>query len=138
MRKAAIIIYTDVAVLSGRTSKTIAAPGNRDGASHSIPIRRWAMKKVAVLVVVFLVFAVAGAVFAAEMSGVVKAVDAAKGTITLSSGTVDVPFDCEQPMIANVKVGDKVKVEYTEKEGKKVATKITAEKAPMKNAPVGC
>jgi hypothetical protein len=96
------------------------------------------MKKVAVLVVVFLVFAVAGAVFATEMSGVVKTVDAAKGTITLSSGTVDVPFDCEQPMIANVKVGDMVKVEYTEKEGKKVATKITAEKTPMKNAPVGC
>jgi hypothetical protein len=104
-------------------------------------MRRWAMKKAAaVLVVAFLVFAVAVTVFAAEMSGTVKAIDATKGTITLSSGMVDVPFDCEEPMIAGVKVGDMVKVEYTEKNGKKVATKIMAEKemAPMKKPPMGC
>jgi YbbR domain-containing protein len=90
-------------------------------------MRRWAMKKAAVLFA-FLVFAVAGTVFAAEMSGTVKAVDATKGTITLSSGMVDVPFDCEEPMIAGVKVVDMVKVEYMDKNGKKVATKIMAER----------
>jgi ABC-type molybdate transport system substrate-binding protein len=94
-------------------------------------------KAVAVLVVVFLVLGVAGAVLAAEMSGAVKAVDTTKGVLTLTSGSLEVPFDCEQPMMANVKVGDKVTVEYTEKDGKKVATKISAEKAAPKPQ-VGC
>ena len=93
---------------------------------------------VSVLIVALLVFAVAGAAFAAEMSGEVKAVDAGKGMLKLSTGSMEVPFDCETgSMIMNIKVGDKVTVEYTEKNGKKVATKVTAEKAKPKAA-VGC
>ena len=93
---------------------------------------------VSVLVVVFLVFAAVGAVVAAEMSGEVKAVDAAKGVLKLSSGTMEVPFDCEKgSIISDVKVGEKVTVEYTEKGGKKVATKVSPMKAKSK-APVGC
>jgi hypothetical protein len=91
---------------------------------------------VSVLMVVFLVFVVAGAALAAEMSGEVKAVDAAKGVLKLSSGSKEAAFDCETgSVIKDVKVGDKVTVEYTEKDGKKMVTKVSAQKA---KAPVGC
>ena len=97
------------------------------------------MKRVmSLFLVVFLVLAFASVVLAAEMSGVVTAVDAAKGTLTLKSGMVDVGFDCESgvsPMIKDLKVGDQVTVQYKEEGGKKKAEKIT----PMKKkAPVGC
>ncbi len=93
---------------------------------------------VSVLMVMFLVFAVAGAALAAEMSGEVKAVDAAKGMLKLSSGTMETAFDCETgSVVKDVKVGEKVTVEYTEKGGKKMATKVTPMKAKPKAA-VGC
>ncbi len=95
-------------------------------------------RAVSVLMVVFLVFGFAGAVLAAEMSGEVKAVDAAKGMIKLSSGSMETAFDCETgSVVKDVKVGDKVTVEYTEKGGKKMATKVTPMKAKPKAA-VGC
>ncbi len=91
-----------------------------------------------VLMVMFLVFAVAGAALAAEMSGEVKAVDAAKGTLKLSSGTMETAFDCETgSVVKDVKVGDKVTVEYMEHGGKKMATKVSPMKAKPKAA-VGC
>lgn len=62
-----------------------------------------------------------------EMSGDVTAVDAAKGTLTLKSGSVEAGFDCETgSMIKDVKVGDKVTVQYKEEGGKKKATKVWA------------
>lgn len=62
-----------------------------------------------------------------EMSGEVTAVDAAKGTLTLKSGSVEAGFDCETgSMIKDVKVGDKVTVQYKEEGGKKKATKVWA------------
>src|SRR5262245_51557357 len=93
-------------------------------------------KRAAVVVLITLVLTVlAGAAFAAEMSGEVTAVDAAKGTLTLKSGSVDVGFDCETgSMVKDVKVGDKVTVQYKEEGGKKKATKVS----PMKKAAVGC
>jgi hypothetical protein len=95
-------------------------------------------KAVSVLMIVLMVVAFAGLAMAAEMSGTVKSVDAAKGMLMLSSGNMDVPVDCETgSMIKDVKVGDKVMVEYTEKGGKKVATKVTVEQAKPKAA-VGC
>ncbi|HXX82225.1 MAG TPA: hypothetical protein VEI46_11795 [Thermodesulfovibrionales bacterium] len=89
--------------------------------------------------VVFVLLAFVGVALAAEMSGEVTAVDAAKGTLTLKSGTVDVGFDCEtgaSSLIKGVKVGDQVTVQYKEEGGKKKAEKVT----PMmkKKAPVGC
>lgn len=91
-----------------------------------------------IVMAVFLVFSVAGAALAAEMSGEVKAVDAAKGVLTLSSGAIETAFDCETgSVIKDVKVGDKVTVQYTEKGGKKLATKVTPQKAKPKAA-VGC
>src|SRR5574342_199920 len=62
-----------------------------------------------------------------EMSGQVTAVDAAKGTLTLKSGSVEAGFDCETgSLIKDVKVGDKVTVQYKEEGGKKKATKVWA------------
>lgn len=78
---------------------------------------------------------VAGAAFALEMSGTVSAVNAEKGMLTVKDEKVDVGFDCEiGSMIKDVKVGDKVTVQYEESGGKKKATKVT----PMKKAAVGC
>ena len=83
---------------------------------------------------VLLVFA--GVALAAEMSGEVTAVDAAKGSLTLKSGTVSAGFDCETgSLIKDVKVGDKVTVQYKEEGGKKITTKVTPVK---KEAHTGC
>ena len=88
------------------------------------------------VLVVFVLLAFVGVALAMEISGEVTAVDAAKGTLMLKSGTVDAGFDCETgSLIKDVKVGDKVTVEYKEEGGKKKATKVT----PMKKkAAVGC
>jgi hypothetical protein len=88
------------------------------------------------VLVVFVLFTFVGLALALEMSGEVTAVDAAKGTLSLKSGAVDAGFDCEAgSLIKDVKVGDKVAVEYKEEGGKKKATKVT----PMKKkAAVGC
>lgn len=93
-------------------------------------------KRASVFVLITLVLTVfVGAAIAAEMSGEVTAVDAAKGTLTLKSGSVNVGFDCETgSLVKDVKVGDKVTVQYTEEGGKKKATKV----GPMKKAAVGC
>ena len=82
-----------------------------------------------VLVVAFMLLAFVGMAVAKEISGEVTAVDTAKGTLTLKSGTVEAPFDCENgSLIKDVKVGDHVTVEYKEEGGKKIATKITQKK----------
>ncbi len=82
-----------------------------------------------VLLVGFVLLVFAGAALAKEMSGEVTAVDAAKGTLVLKSGAVEAGFDCETgSLIKDVKVGDKVTVEYKEQGGKKIVTKVS----PMK------
>jgi hypothetical protein len=76
---------------------------------------------------VFVLFVVAGVALAVEkeMSGEVTAVDVAKGTLTLKSGTVEAGFDCETgSLIKDVKVGDKITVQYKEEGGKKKAIKL--------------
>lgn len=86
--------------------------------------------------IVFVLLTFVGVAVAADLSGEVTAVNAAKGTLTLKSGTVEAGFDCETgSLIKDVKVGDQVTVQYKEEGGKKIATKVT----PMKKkAPVGC
>ena len=86
--------------------------------------------------IVFVLLTFVGVALAAELSGEVTAVNAAKGTLTLKSGSVDAGFDCETgSLIKDVKVGDQVTVQYKEEGGKKKATKVT----PMKKKPsVGC
>jgi len=95
------------------------------------------MKKrgVVLVLVAMILMVVAGAAFAAEMSGTVSSMDAAKGTLTIKNEKVDVGFDCEVgSLMKDVKVGDMVTVEYNEAKGMKKATKIT----PKKKAAVGC
>jgi len=78
---------------------------------------------------VFVLLVVAGVALAVEkeMSGEVTAVDVAKGTLTLKSGTVEAGFDCETgSLIKDVKVGDKITVQYKEEGGKKKAIKLWA------------
>ena len=95
------------------------------------------MKKrgVILVLVAVILMVVAGAAFAAEMSGTVSSMDAAKGTLTIKNEKVDVGFDCEVgSLMKDVKVGDMVTVQYNEVKGMKKATKIT----PKKKAAVGC
>ena len=89
-----------------------------------------------VVLVVFVLFTFVGVALAMEMSGEVTAVDAAKSTLTLKSGTLEASIDCETgSIVKDVKVGDKVTVEYKEEGGKKKATKVM----PMRHkATVGC
>jgi hypothetical protein len=95
-------------------------------------------KKAVVLIFIVALLAAAGAAYAMEMSGTVSAVDAAKNTFTMKGEKIDAAFDCETgTILKDVKVGDKVTVQYDEVGGKKKAKKIS----PMthtKKAPVGC
>ena len=95
-------------------------------------------RAMSLFLIVFVLLTFVGVALAVEkeMSGQVTAVDAAKGTLTLKSGAVEVGYDCETgSLIKDVKVGDQVTVQYKEEGGKKKATKVT----PMnKKPPVGC
>jgi hypothetical protein len=85
-------------------------------------------------VISFVLLTFVGTAVAKEMSGKVIAVDAAKGTLSLKSGTVEVPFDCETgSLIKDVKVGDEVTVKYKIQDGKKIATKVTPKKKKAKD-----
>ncbi len=89
---------------------------------------------VVLIAVVLLTFV--GTALAEEMSGEVTAVDTAKSTLTLKSGSVTAGFDCEiGSLIKDVKVGDKITVQYKEADGKKIATKVTPVKRQVS---VGC
>jgi Cu/Ag efflux protein CusF len=91
---------------------------------------------VSLFLIVFVLLIFVGAALAAEMSGEVTAVDAAKGTLTLKTGTLEAGFDCEAgSLIKDVKVGDQVTVQYKEEGGKKTVTKVTPMKAKTH---VGC
>jgi hypothetical protein len=91
-------------------------------------------RAMSLFLIAFVLLTFVGVALAAEMSGEVTAVDAAKGTLTLKSGTVEAGFDCETgSLIKDVKVGDHVTVQYKEEGGKKIATKVT----PMKKRTTG-
>jgi hypothetical protein len=87
------------------------------------------------LLIAFLLLTFVGTAVAKQISGEVTAVDLEKGTLTLKSGTVEAPFDCEKgSLIKDVKVGDHVVVKYKESGGKKIVTKVTPMKMKKKNA----
>jgi len=90
------------------------------------------MKRLSIVLLVgFVLLALAGAAFAMEMSGEVTAVDAAKGTLSLKSGNLVAGYDCETgSLLKDVKVGNKVTVVYKEEGGKKVVTKVSKIKPP--------
>jgi hypothetical protein len=59
--------------------------------------------------------------------GEVTAVDAKAGTVTVSRG--EKSFTADEKVLSGVKVGDKVSVKFTEKDGKLTATAIKPAKA---------
>jgi Cu/Ag efflux protein CusF len=66
--------------------------------------------------------------------GEVTAVDAKAGTVTVSRG--EKTFTADEKLLSEVKVGDKVSVKFTEKEGKLTATSIKPAKAHHKKKEV--
>ncbi len=86
-------------------------------------------------VIAFVMLTFIGTAVAKQMSDEVIAVDLTRGTLTLKSGSVEAPFDCETGSLAkDVKAGDHVTVKYKEKDGKKTATKVTPMKMKKKTA----
>jgi microtubule-associated protein 1 len=63
-----------------------------------------------------------------QLTGEVKAFDAKAATITVK-GKKEMTFTADEKMLKDVKVGDKIVVTYTEKDGKATATGIKAAKA---------
>lgn len=59
--------------------------------------------------------------------GEVTAVDAKAGTVTISRG--EKTFAADEKLLTDVKVGDKVSVKFTKKDGKLTATSIKPAKA---------
>jgi hypothetical protein len=81
------------------------------------------------LLIAFALLTFVGVALAKEMSGEVTGVNVEKGTLKLKGEKLEAGFDCEEgSLIKNVKVGDQVTVEYKEKDGKKIVTKITPKK----------
>jgi hypothetical protein len=62
-----------------------------------------------------------------QLSGEVKAVDAKAATVTVK-GKKEMTFTADEKMLKDVKIGDKIVVTYTEKDGKATATGIKAAK----------
>jgi Cu/Ag efflux protein CusF len=71
-------------------------------------------------------------------TGEVKSVDAKAATLTVKVKDKDVDLSAQsksaKSALGKVKVGDMVKVSYTEKDGKMTATSITPVKAPEKKS----
>ena len=66
-----------------------------------------------------------------QLTGEVKAVDAAAATVTIK-GKKEMTFSADEKMLKDVKVGDKIVVTYTESDGKATAAGIKDAKAPKK------
>ena len=100
-------------------------------------------KALRVLVVAFVTVAFAGVSFAAEKAkttkatGEVTSVDAKAGTLTVKAKDKDLKLTADtkaKGALGKVKVGDMVKVTYTEKEGKMIASSIAGVKGTAKKA----
>ena len=62
-----------------------------------------------------------------HFQGEVKAIDAKAGTVTVSRG--DKTFTADEKLLSGVKVGDKISVKFTEKDGQLTAVGIKPAKA---------
>lgn len=77
---------------------------------------------------------------ASRITGEVTSVDAKAGTLTVKGKDKDVNLEAEskaaKASLGNIKAGDRVRVLYTEKDGKMVASSVTkATKAATKGTP---
>jgi hypothetical protein len=70
-----------------------------------------------------LVLILAGVSLAADITGNVTYLDLKKGVISVKSHHMETAFGCDGSMLADIEVGDMVKVDvgYTVEKGKKVA-----------------
>jgi len=71
---------------------------------------------------------------AISATGEVASVDAKAGTLAVKVKDKEMSFTAETKVVEKVKVGDRVTVSYTEKDGKMVASSVKAAKAPAKKA----
>jgi Cu/Ag efflux protein CusF len=74
---------------------------------------------------------------ATRITGEVTSVDAKAGTLVVKTKDKDVNLDTEskaKAALEKIKVGDTVRVSYTEKDGKMVATSVAKTKAPAAKA----
>ncbi len=94
------------------------------------------MKKFLAISTAMLFFPVVAA-FAALLEGTVQKVDQSKKQILLQTdkGQETVEFSTGTKGVDNVKAGDKVKINYTEKSGKIVAETIDANKSSSAPSP---
>ena len=71
---------------------------------------------------------------AKRASGEVVSVDAKMGMLAVKVKDKEMSFTAETKLLEKTKVGDKVTVSYTEKDGKMMASSVKAAKAPAKKA----
>lgn len=91
---------------------------------------------VSIMLVSFILLIFVGTACAGELSGEVVAVDTAKSAFTLKTEEGTTGFAYETSSVMNdVKVGNKVTVQYRESGGKKTATRVTLMKRKVS---VGC
>ena len=71
---------------------------------------------------------------AKSASGQVVSVDAKAGMLAVKVKDKEMSFTAETKLLEKTKVGDRVTVSYTEKDGKMMASSVKAAKAPAKEA----
>jgi len=71
---------------------------------------------------------------AKSATGEVASVDAKAGMLAVKVKDKEMSFTAETKLLEKTKVGDRVTVSYTEKEGKMMASSVKAAKAPAKKA----
>ena len=69
---------------------------------------------------------------ATRFTGEVASVDAKAGTLTVKAKDKEMSFTAPTKALEKVKVGDRVRVSYTEKDGKLSASSVTPAKAEAK------
>lgn len=69
---------------------------------------------------------------AKSATGEVVSVDAKAGMLAVKVKDKEMSFTAETKLLGKTKVGDRVTVSYTEKEGKMMASSVKAAKAPAK------
>lgn len=89
------------------------------------------MKRLFLIVLsILLVFSIAGVAVAKDkvkvkqITGEAAAVDAATKTLTVKGKKAEVTVTADEKALADIKVGDKVVVKYTEQDGKNVAKSV--------------
>lgn len=71
---------------------------------------------------------------AKSATGEVVSVDAKAGMLAVKVKDKEMSFTAQTKVVEKVKVGDRVTVSYTEKDGKMMASSVKAAKAPAKKA----